>query len=94
MDAKHIKKKTGKAKSKTFEPKPRNSQHIKILSCNQLINQVIYECWHCKQGLLSEMESYPPRKIEVSCPNCAKTAIRLMAQKLLSTTEIPSPWQS
>ncbi len=79
-------------KPRNQDNETRNFQHVKILDCNQPVSRVIYECWHCKQGLLSEVEGVSPQVLEASCPNCGKTAIRLMANKVLSTTPIPSPW--
>ncbi|WP_086686704.1 hypothetical protein [Nostoc sp. T09] len=29
------------------------------------MNLAIYECWHYRQGLLSEIEGLPPQQIEV-----------------------------
>lgn len=95
MNNKQIKKPVDKPKLKKPESEFfQGCQHLKILSCDRLVNQVIYECWHCRQGLLSEIEGLPPQQIEVICPSCGKPAIRLMAAKVISTTEIPSPWQS
>lgn len=95
MNDKKIKKRVDKPKLKKLEFESyKDCQHIKILFCDRLVNQVIYECWYCRQGLLSEIEGLPPQQIEVMCPNCNKPAIRLMASKVLSTTEIPSPWKS
>ncbi|MGM3308635.1 hypothetical protein ACSQ6I_22115 [Anabaena sp. WFMT] len=81
-------------------PKPRRteaeataSQHIKILDCNQPVSRVIFECWHCKQGLLSEVDVTSSEYLEIECPSCGKTGLRLMAKEVLSTTAIPSPWQ-
>ena len=71
----------------------RNFQHVKILDCNEPVSRVIYECWHCKQGLLTEVDVTASQFLEVECPSCGKTAIRLMANKAISTTPIPSPWQ-
>jgi predicted RNA-binding Zn-ribbon protein involved in translation (DUF1610 family) len=74
------------------EEKPQKSQHIKILECNHPVSRVICECWHCQQGLLCQVEVAPPQYIELPCPNCGKTAIRLQANQVLSVTAIPSPW--
>jgi hypothetical protein len=89
MEIKEIKK-PYKPKAQDYEA--RNFQHVKILDCNQPVSRVIYECWHCKQGLLSEVEGVSPQVLEAACPSCGRTAIRLMANKVLSTTPIPSPW--
>jgi DNA-directed RNA polymerase subunit RPC12/RpoP len=70
----------------------RNFQHVKILDCSHLVSRVIYECWHCKQGILCEVDVSTQQLVEVECPSCGKTAIRLMANQALSTTPIPSPW--
>ena len=81
-------------------PKPRkpdsesqNFQHVKILDCNKQVCRVICECWHCKQGILSEVDVSSSQYLEVECPNCGRSAVRLMAEKVISTTPIPSPWQ-
>lgn len=89
MEIKEIKK---PFKPKTQDYESKNFQHVKILDCNQPVSRVIFECWHCKQGLLSEVEGVSPQVLEVACPSCGRTAIRLMANKVLSTTPIPSPW--
>jgi Zn finger protein HypA/HybF involved in hydrogenase expression len=80
-------------KPRKLDSEPTASQHIKILDCNQLVSRLIFECWHCKQGLLSEVDVTASQYLEITCPNCGKTALRLMADKVLSTTAIPSPWQ-
>jgi phage FluMu protein Com len=80
-------------KPKKVEAEPTTSQHIKILDCNQPVSRVIFECWHCKQGLLSEVDVTASEFLEIECPSCAKTGLRLMAKQVLSTTPIPSPWQ-
>jgi Zn finger protein HypA/HybF involved in hydrogenase expression len=79
-------------KIKTEDQEIRNFQHIKILDCNKPVSRVIFECWHCKQGLLSEVEGISPQIVEIECPTCGKAAIRLTVQKVLSKTAIPSPW--
>ncbi|AFY47740.1 hypothetical protein Nos7524_1879 [Nostoc sp. PCC 7524] len=81
-------------KPRTPDNETRNFQHVKILDCNQPVHRVIYECWHCKQGLLSEVEGVSSQVLDVPCPNCGRTAIKLMANQVISTTAIPSPWQS
>jgi Zn finger protein HypA/HybF involved in hydrogenase expression len=90
MEIKEIKK---PYKPRRPESETTHFQHVKILDCNQPVSRVIFECWHCKQGLLSEVEVGTPQFLELQCPNCGKTAIRLMAQQVVSTTPIPSPWQ-
>jgi hypothetical protein len=81
---------------------PEKCQHIRILDCDQPVQRVFYECYHCLQGLLSECSGKPVVKefkgrdqvqeIKVKCPNCGETAIKLITEKVLSTTVIPSPW--
>ncbi|MFN6442088.1 MAG: hypothetical protein RMY35_035180 [Nostoc sp. DedSLP01] len=78
-------------------------QHIKFLDCNQPIGRVIFECWHCQQGIISEFRGEPimgefkgrpsVTLVNVECPNCGKTAIKLSTGEVLSTTTIPSPWK-
>ncbi len=92
MIDKEIKKKPFKSKDEDEEPIPRRCQHLKILDCNQPIHRLFYECWHCQQGLLSEVEVQPPEQLEIPCPTCGRPAIRIVAKKVLSTTAIPSPW--
>lgn len=90
MESKPTKKPYKPRTSDTETPK---FQHVKILDCNLPVNRVIFECWHCQQGLLCEVETLAPDFQEVACPSCSKTAIRLSASGVLSTTAIPSPWQ-
>lgn len=81
---------------------PEECQHIKIIDCNQPVSRVIYECFHCQQGILSECTGDPKveefrgreqvQEIKVKCPNCERTAISLITGKVISTTAIPSPW--
>lgn len=80
-------------KPRKIESQPTPSQHIKILDCNQPVSRVIFECWHCKQGILSEVDVTSSQFLEITCPSCEKTGLRLMADKVLSTIPIPSPWQ-
>ncbi|WP_017318679.1 hypothetical protein [Mastigocladopsis repens] len=75
------------------EPVPQPCQHIKILDCNKPISRVFYECYHCRQGLLTECKGHlPVQELKLPCPTCGKTAIYLVANEVLSTTTIPSPW--
>ncbi len=84
-------------KPRFHAPEPRQSQHIKILDCNKPVRRVFYECYKCKQGLLTECGD-PDNKeqylenIDVQCPTCGRTAIKLTTGKVISTTPIPSPW--
>jgi hypothetical protein len=81
---------------------PEPCQHMQFLDCNSEVGRVIFECYHCKQGIISEYTGDPvmgeykgrPSVIftKVKCPNCEQTAIRLQAREVLSTTAIPSPW--
>ncbi|OUL20895.1 hypothetical protein BV378_28410 [Nostoc sp. RF31YmG] len=89
MESKEIKK---PYKPKKLDTEATSCQHIKILDCNKPVSRIIFECWHCKQGLLSEVESATPAFLEIQCPNCGRTALRLTASKVLSTTPISSPW--
>ncbi|MBW4427816.1 MAG: hypothetical protein KME50_26085 [Nostoc desertorum CM1-VF14] len=82
---------------------PEACQRMQFLDCNSEVGRVIFECYHCKQGIISEytgervMGEYKGRPsvifTKVKCPNCEQTAIRLEAREVLSTTAIPSPWQ-
>ena len=84
------------------ESPPDHFQHIKFLDCDKPVNRILFECWHCKQGIISEYSGEPaigefkgrPSVIlvKVKCPACEQTAIRLSAKKVISTTAIPSPW--
>jgi Zn finger protein HypA/HybF involved in hydrogenase expression len=80
-------------KPRKIESQPTPAQHVKILDCNQPVSRVIFECWHCKQGILSEVDVTSSQFLEITCPSCEKTGLRLMADKVLSTIPIPSPWQ-
>ncbi|WP_191762233.1 hypothetical protein [Komarekiella delphini-convector] len=91
----------------TYPEKPQLSterfQHIQFLDCNKPVGRIVFEYWHCQQGIISEftgesvMGEYKGRpsvvQVKVECPNCEQTAIRLTTGKVLSTTAIPSPWQ-
>ncbi|OYE01272.1 hypothetical protein [Nostoc sp. 'Peltigera membranacea cyanobiont' 232] len=82
---------------------PEPCQHMQFLDCNSEVGRVIFECYHCKQGIISEYTGDPvmgeykgrPSVIftKVKCPKCEQTAIRLQAREVLSITAIPSPWQ-
>lgn len=82
---------------------PERCQHIQFLDCNSSVGRVIFECYHCQQGIVSEytgepvMGEYKGRpsliQLKIQCPNCEQTAIRLTTGQVLSTTAIPSPWQ-
>ncbi len=81
---------------------PAKCQHVKILDVDKPVQRVFYECYHCLHGLVSECSGLPAieefrgreqiQEIKVKCPNCEKTAISLLTGKVISTTEIPSPW--
>ncbi|MEA5504993.1 hypothetical protein VB735_18155 [Halotia wernerae UHCC 0503] len=78
-------------------------QHIQFLDCDKPVGRIIFECYHCQQGILSEFTGEPVMgeykghpsaiQVKIQCPNCEQTAIRLTTGKVLSTTAIPSPWQ-
>lgn len=82
---------------------PEKCQHVRFLDCNEPISRIVFECWHCQQGILSEytgepvMDEYKGRpsliQLKIQCPNCEQTAIRLTTGEVLSTTVISSPWQ-
>ncbi|WP_341531311.1 hypothetical protein WKK05_36900 (plasmid) [Nostoc sp. UHCC 0302] len=82
---------------------PEPCQHVQFLDCNSEVGRIIFECYHCKQGIISEYTGQPvmgeykgrPSVIlaKVKCPNCEQTAIRLQAREVISTTAIPSPWR-
>ncbi|WP_414574163.1 hypothetical protein [Nostoc sp. CCY 9925] len=91
------------SKPRTQKPELRDQfQHIKFLDCNKPVGRVIFECWHCQQGIISEFRGEPIMgefkgrpsiiMVNVECPNCGKTAIKLGTGEVLSTTAIPSPW--
>ncbi|MEH2067093.1 MAG: hypothetical protein V7K47_02785 [Nostoc sp.] len=78
-------------------------QHIQFLDCDKPIGRIIFECYHCQQGILSEFTGDPAMgeyfgrpsviQVKIKCPNCEQTAIRLTTGKVLSITAIPSPWR-
>ncbi|WP_228013641.1 hypothetical protein [Nostoc edaphicum] len=82
---------------------PERCQHIQFLDCNSSVGRVIFECYHCQQGIISEYTGEPVMgeykghpsliQVKVQCPNCEQTAIRLTTGQVVSTTAIPSPWQ-
>ncbi|MBD2416035.1 hypothetical protein FACHB389_34700 [Nostoc calcicola FACHB-389] len=90
-------------RSEEPELPPEPCQHMQFLDCNSEVGRVIFECYHCKQGIISEytgepvMGEYKGRPSVIftkgKCPNCEQTAIRLQAREVLSITVIPSPWQ-
>ncbi|MHC5763042.1 hypothetical protein [Nostoc sp.] len=92
-----------KSEEEEEELPPEPCQHMQFLDCNSEVGRVIFECYHCKQGIISEYTGDPvmgeykgrPSVIfaKVKCPRCEQTAIRLEAREVLSTTAIPSPWQ-
>ncbi|WP_375512768.1 hypothetical protein [uncultured Nostoc sp.] len=92
----------GKSESEPELP-PEKCQHVRFLNCNEPVSRIIFECWHCQQGVLSEytgepvMGEYKGRpsliQLKIQCPNCEQTAIRLTTGEVVSTTAIPSPWQ-
>ncbi|WGV29026.1 hypothetical protein [Halotia branconii] len=67
------------------------------------MGRIIFECYYCQQGIISEFTGEPAMgeykgrpsaiKVNIQCPNCEQTAIRLTTGEVLSTTAIPSPWQ-
>ncbi|WP_193197970.1 hypothetical protein [Nostoc sp. MG11] len=81
----------------------KNCQHIQFLDCDKPVVQIIFECYHCQQGILSEFTGSPAMgeykgrpsaiQVKIQCPNCEQTAIRLTTGKILSVTAIPSLWQ-
>jgi hypothetical protein len=89
-------------RSEEPELPPSPCQHIQFLDCNSEVGRVIFECYHCNSGIISEYTGEPvmgeykgrPSVIlaKVKCPNCEQTAIRLQAKEVISTTAIPSPW--
>ncbi|WP_292707808.1 MULTISPECIES: hypothetical protein [unclassified Nostoc] len=82
---------------------PERCQHIQFLDCDKQVGRVVFECWHCQQGIISEFTGEPVMgeykghpsliQVKVQCPNCEQTAIRLTTGQVVSTTAIPSPWQ-
>ncbi|MBD2248852.1 hypothetical protein [Nostoc sp. FACHB-888] len=82
---------------------PECCEHIQFLDCEKRVGRVIFECWHCHQGIICEYTGEPMMgeykghpsliQVKVQCPNCEQTAIRLTTGQVLSTTAIPSPWQ-
>lgn len=76
-------------------PDSSTCQHIRIQGCNESVRNIIYECYKCQQGLLTECSNTGKlQDVDVECPTCGKIAIKLTAVgKILSTTSIVSPWQ-
>ncbi|WP_242055925.1 hypothetical protein [Nostoc flagelliforme] len=82
---------------------PERCQHIQFLDCDKQVGRVVFECWHCQQGIISEFTGEPVMgeykghpslvQLKIQCPNCEQTAIRLTTGQVVSTTAIPSPWQ-
>jgi hypothetical protein len=96
-------------KQRQFEPHeeeelpPENCQHMQFMDCYKPVGRVVFECWHCKQGIVSEFGGEPamgeykgrPSVVlaKLQCPSCGETGIKLNAEKVLSTTAISSPWK-
>lgn len=90
-------------KSEEEELAPERCQHIQFLDCDKQVGRVVFECWHCEQGIISEYtgepvmgeyKGYPSLiQVKIQCPYCEQTAIRLTTGEVLSTTAILSPWQ-
>lgn len=85
------------------ELSPERFQYMRFLDCDEPVSRIIFECYHCQQGILSEytgepvMGEYKGRpsliQIKIQCSNCEQTAIKLTTGEVLSTTAILSPWQ-
>jgi hypothetical protein len=81
---------------------PQMCQHMQFFDCDKPVGRVVFECWHCQQGIISEFTGEPamgeykgqPSVVlaKVKCPSCGETGIRLSAGEVLSTTAIASPW--
>ncbi|MBC6435916.1 hypothetical protein FM036_43060, partial [Nostoc sp. HG1] len=46
-------------RSDELELPPERCQHIQFLNCNSSVGRVIFECWHCQQGILCEFTGEP-----------------------------------
>ncbi|MHC5747725.1 MAG: hypothetical protein ACYTXT_38780 [Nostoc sp.] len=96
-------KQQGQLTKSEEELAPESCQHIQFLDCDKQVGRVVFECWHCQQGILSEYTGEPVMgeykghpsliQLKIQCPNCEQTAIRLTTGEVLSTIAIPSPWQ-
>ena len=72
---------------------PERCQHIQFMDCDKPVGRVIFECWHCQQGIISEYTGEPVMgeyfgrpsltQVKVQCPNCEQTAIRLTTGQVL-----------
>jgi hypothetical protein len=40
---------------------PERCQHIQFLDCDKQVGRVVFECWHCQQGIISEYTGDPVR---------------------------------
>lgn len=76
-------------------PEPPLEQHIRIEGFNKPVRQITYECYHCLQGMFTECSNKGKlQDVNIECPNCGKTAIKLLSVgKVQSTVAIDSPWQ-
>ncbi len=85
----------GKNVSDSSPQEPPLVQHIRIEGFNDSARRITYECDKCLQGLVSECSNTGKlQDINIECPNCGKTAIRLVAVgDVQSTVAIDSPWQ-
>lgn len=72
---------------------PERCQHIQFLDCDKQVGRVVFECYHCQKGIISEytgepvMGEYKGRpslvQLKIQCPNCEQTAIRLTTGQVL-----------
>ncbi|RCJ42012.1 hypothetical protein A6770_35550 [Nostoc minutum NIES-26] len=105
MDSLPVTKREQRVPDRPEEPElpPECCQHVQFLDCNKEVGRIIFECYHCQQGIISEytgepvMGEYKGRpsviQVKIRCPNCEQTAIKLNTGEVLSITAIPSPWR-
>jgi hypothetical protein len=80
-------------KSEEEELPPERCQHIQFMDCDKPVGRVIFECWHCHQGIICEYTGEPMMgeykghpsliQVKIQCPNCEQTAIRLTTGEVL-----------
>ncbi len=73
---------------------PSKCQKMVFLDCDKPVRRVIFECYHCRQGIIAQCHSDGNlQRLEPACPHCGKSAIRLEATEVFGITAISSPWQ-
>ncbi|WP_225912263.1 hypothetical protein [Nostoc flagelliforme] len=64
---------------RTSKPRVENSeyserfQHVRFIDCDKAVRRIIFECWHCQQGILCEFTGdLQSSKLRLSAPTVSK----------------------